>query len=289
MHSKPAENYIGILSKEEFLRQKEFNIEDCFSDYSSFYNQKLHFHDFYELSVVYEGNALYDINGIHVPMKRGTMQLITPAGYHRQLIQAGEYLRYFNFMFTAEILTEEMRAALSSGEAPLFTILCQAEFEYVLALSQRLLLSQGNASSTVRIFVKRGIEFLCAILLKSIKEDGLNVNKLSKDPMQAAITYIQKNYRSPVTLAATAMAAGFSPAYFSAHFHKCMGISFSQYLSAYRLSIACRYLKCSNLSVKEIADACGFSSYAHFLSCFKNQYGHSPANYRKQIHAAGEE
>lgn len=84
------------------------------------------------------------------------MQLITPAGYHRQLIQAGEYLRYFNFMFTAEILTEEMRAALSSGEAPLFTILCQAEFEYVLALSQRLLLSQGNASSTVRIFVKRG-------------------------------------------------------------------------------------------------------------------------------------
>ena len=79
MHSKPAGNYIGILSKEEFLRQKEFNIEDCFSDYSSFYNQKLHFHDFYELSVVYEGNALYDINGIHVPMKRGTMQLITPA------------------------------------------------------------------------------------------------------------------------------------------------------------------------------------------------------------------
>lgn len=70
--------------------------------------------------------------------------------------------------------------------------LCQAEFEYILALSQRLLLSQGNASSTVRIFVKRGIEFLCAILLKSIKEDDPNVNKFSKDPMQAAITYIQK-------------------------------------------------------------------------------------------------
>ena len=111
MHSKPAENYIWILSKEEFLCQKEFNIEDYFSDYSSFYNQKLHFHDFYELSVVYEGNALYDINGIHVPMKRGTMQLITPAGYHRQLIQAGEYLRYFNFMFTAEMLRKLLMLA----------------------------------------------------------------------------------------------------------------------------------------------------------------------------------
>ena len=161
MHSKPAENYIWILSKEEFLCQKEFNIEDYFSDYSSFYNQKLHFHDFYELSVVYERNALYDINGIHVPMKRGTMQLITPAGYHRQLIQAGEYLRYFNFMFTAEILTEEMRAALSSGEAPLFTILCQAEFEYVLALfaqrPQLLFLTLIVHSFILKIFISNNL------------------------------------------------------------------------------------------------------------------------------------
>lgn len=59
-----------------------------------------------------------------------------------------------------------------------------------------------------------------------------------QEPVRRAVAYIQKNYREPLKLADAAAAAGLSASYFSAVFHQTMGISFSKYLTEYRLQAA---------------------------------------------------
>ena len=45
----------GILPAKEYLSNGLFSIQNCYSEAESSFNQQLHFHDFYELSLIYEG------------------------------------------------------------------------------------------------------------------------------------------------------------------------------------------------------------------------------------------
>lgn len=62
---------------------------------------------------------------------------------------------------------------------------------------------------------------------------------------------------------------GLSESYFSSVFHACMGVTFSEYLLSYRLSLAKRMLEEGNMSSKEVGAACGFFSYSYFLTAFR--------------------
>ena len=53
----------GILPAKEYLSNGLFSIQNCYSEAESSFNQQLHFHDFYELSLIYEGSSRFLING----------------------------------------------------------------------------------------------------------------------------------------------------------------------------------------------------------------------------------
>ena len=76
---------------QDFLGGREYKIEDCYSEHESSYNDRLHFHDFYELSAIYEGTSRFLVNGSLFTMEKRSIQLIRPSDYHRQ--QAGEGVR----------------------------------------------------------------------------------------------------------------------------------------------------------------------------------------------------
>lgn len=67
-----------------------------------------------------------------------------------------------------------------------------------------------------------------------------------------------------------------SESYFSSVFHACMGVTFSEYMLNYRLSLAKRILEEENMSSKEVGAACGFFSYSYFLTAFRQKYGVPP-------------
>lgn len=71
MNTTKAEKEYRILTDTEFLNDKKYKIEGCYSDYDSTFNQTLHFHDFYELSIIYEGESGFLINGVALTMSVG--------------------------------------------------------------------------------------------------------------------------------------------------------------------------------------------------------------------------
>jgi len=59
------------------------------------------------------------------------------------------------------------------------------------------------------------------------------------------------------------------------------GISVSQFICRVRLRKACMLLTKGSLTISETAFACGFHSVTYFTKCFRDFYGMSPGQYKK--------
>lgn len=102
--------------------------------------------------------------------------------------------------------------------------------------------------------------------------------------VSAAIRYIKQHYSDfSLSLQEVADAVGFSPAYLSKSMRLHLGVTFSQYLTDYRMQVAAEYLKdpWSNRKLYEIATCCGFSSQHYFSRAFRKYFGLSPTQYRE--------
>ena len=108
----------GILPAKEYLSNGLFSIQNCYSEAESSFNQQLHFHDFYELSLIYEGSSRFLINGSSFVAAAGSLQLIRPSDYHRQMTDTGEYIRYYNLIFRQEVLSNVLLDALEEAVEP---------------------------------------------------------------------------------------------------------------------------------------------------------------------------
>ena len=67
----------GILPAKEYLSNGLFSIQNCYSEAESSFNQQLHFHDFYELSLIYEGSSRFLINGSSFVAAAGSLQPVS--------------------------------------------------------------------------------------------------------------------------------------------------------------------------------------------------------------------
>lgn len=278
-----------MLAPESFLQNNQINIWDCYSEYRSSFNDRLHFHDFYEMSIIYEGTSSFMISGSQFEMGVRSLQLIRPSDYHRQMVKDGDHIRYYNLMFSADFLSEPLRHALESCPGALCATADESDWKDIRKLLRKMLEAFPDffEDPLAQVFIHCNVENLCLYILKNQQAEPSHTETM-QEPIRRALSYTQINYRNPVRLTDVAAAAGLSPSYFSALFHDTTGIPYSSYLTGYRLQIAERYLRSSDLSVKQIAAACGFRSYPYFVSAFKELYGMPPGSWRSQTVQARE-
>lgn len=74
----------------------------------------------------------------------------------------------------------------------------------------------------------------------------------------------------------------FSANYIGKLFKNQMKCSFNEYVNTLRLKHACSLLHSSNMTIKEIADASGYSSIEYFMYSFKKKMMMTPSEYRNQ-------
>ncbi len=105
-------------------------------------------------------------------------------------------------------------------------------------------------------------------------------NTLTKEYVQKAISYIQFNYNSHLTVSGLADMISINRSYFYRLFKKEVGISPNEYLNNYRVDLAKKLLITSDLSISQIAMATGFSTFSSFYRLFSLKYECSPREYR---------
>ena len=101
--------------------------------------------------------------------------------------------------------------------------------------------------------------------------------------MQQICSYVMAHYVHTISLDDIAAEVGMNRSAFCSYFKRCKGMTFSQYVTQYRLNTACKLLKHSQKQVSEICFTVGFNDLPHFVRVFTNNIGVSPSRYRKQF------
>jgi AraC-like DNA-binding protein len=98
--------------------------------------------------------------------------------------------------------------------------------------------------------------------------------------LRKAERFIWENYTRKISLQEISAAAGLSAPYFSTIFKEEMGENLSSYLNRLRVEKARHMLAETDLTLSEIASACGFEDQSWFSKIFKSFTGISPGKYR---------
>lgn len=106
----------------------------------------------------------------------------------------------------------------------------------------------------------------------------------SRNPqLITAIDVMARHLEDPLDIAAVADHCGLSRRQLERHFRRYLSVTPAQYYRELRISRAHALLNETNLSVAEIAAACGFVSSAQLAVHFRTRYGQTPRQYRSGV------
>lgn len=100
-----------------------------------------------------------------------------------------------------------------------------------------------------------------------------------------AIQSIKSHSNEDITICTVADYLEISEGYLSRVFKKETGYTFTNYLSYYRIQLACTLLKNCRMKVYEVASKVGYTDTTYFSTLFKKLMGISPSDYQNQINS----
>lgn len=121
------------------------------------------------------------------------------------------------------------------------------------------------------------------LLLEEIKEQPAHtVNFQNQERLQNMLTFIHQHFEDKLTLEEIAAAASISTRECIRCFRNTISKTPMEYLMEYRMDMAMKYLKETEMSVTDISLHCGFSSNAYFGKLFREKFGITPLKYRSR-------
>jgi len=139
--------------------------------------------------------------------------------------------------------------------------------------AERAMFLKGKVMELLYYMINEGV-------ISRNKADNINTQK-NIERMRGVISFIENHYTEPITQAMVAEKFYFSTVYFSKYFKKCTGMTFTDYLTYYRVEMARKDLMNTKNSISQIAMDNGFSDERRFILGFKKYYSSTPLKYRK--------
>ncbi|QJC53136.1 helix-turn-helix domain-containing protein [Paenibacillus albicereus] len=94
--------------------------------------------------------------------------------------------------------------------------------------------------------------------------------------------YVRERLATPLTLREVALRFAYSPSHFGVLFKERTGVAFNEFLARERMERARELLVRPGFKVYEIAEQVGYNSLPYFIRTFRELYGVTPGDYRRQ-------
>ena len=124
---------------------------------------------------------------------------------------------------------------------------------------------------------------IASMLVKHILLDNM-LKPDFDESIQKAITFIDENLATPLTVRSIAKATNTSKSVLYKRFHACFQCTLSEYINTKRVDKAAHLLLNTDLSAEEISQKVGYTSTSYFSKTFKKNKGMSPLKFKKSAH-----
>ena len=116
---------------------------------------------------------------------------------------------------------------------------------------------------------------------QKVDRKELKKNQKNLERLQTIINYVRENYKEPISIPEIAGEVGLNEIYFSRFFKANMGVTFLEYLNMVRLEKIYLDIVNTNISIRDIQEKHGFYNEKVFRRMFREVYGCSPHEARK--------
>ncbi|MBE6621405.1 MAG: AraC family transcriptional regulator [Ruminococcaceae bacterium] len=255
----------------------------------------VHSHSYLEMMYVCAGSVSHQIEGHSYRMEAGELLLMNRHVRH-SITASGEGDIAVNYIISRDFLSYAASRFRGSphlrefadedrkedGKAR-FLLFCVKEHPAVENLLENLIretllksgASQALLADTLSL-VFRYFETVPSLLVHGSPEEGEG-NSLRR----TVSDYLETSYRT-ATLTELSELVGMTPPYVSRRITELFGASFSDLVKEKRFAEAERLLLHSDMPVSAIAEAIGYENNSFFHRRFREQYGTSPAKWRKR-------
>ena len=251
----------------------------------------LHFHDFYECSLLLSGKLSYQIESVSFAEQPGDLLLIGPNQLHRPLFIHGTeaYERIVFWLsrpFVEKLSSEgcDLSACFFGGRDGAIRLGGAVRTQITRLLFELLAAAQGEQFG--RDVLCRSIAASLLVYLNRIAQGDANLlprAEIHISPLvQQVSDYLDEHLSETITLDEVAQTVFLSKYYLERKFREETGASIYQMLLQKRM-IRARNLLREGLPMIQIALNCGFSDYSGFYKAFRNEYGVSPRDYLAQM------
>ena len=252
---------------------------------------KLHRHDARELYYVVHGYGNRMAGDTLQPFAAGDVALIPPSMLHRweyapDSADTDGCVRYLMVAFSHSLVERcmEVFPELRNRLAGLIFPTDALKFGTESSRAIRKILTEMNGMDELGR-LSAMFRLLPVIFTSSDHTFAGKPMRIERDVrrMQQICVYVMTHYVHSIALDDIAAEVGMNRSAFCSYFKRCKGMTFSQFVTRYRLNTACELLKHSQKGVSEICYTVGFNDLPHFVRVFTNAMGMSPSKYRKHL------
>lgn len=249
----------------------------------------LHSHPFFELLCCQSGcETEYLMGTQRYRLQRGDIIVVPPGISHRPLLPEAMQESYVRdvlwvsaeFMQTIQELLNVDTPELCRTGALLRT--AGTQWEYLTDLfHQGVLEAEGCQPGWEAAVIGNTITLLTHLMRAFHDKHTPALRAERPELLDQALHYIEENMTAKITVSDVARHLYVSDSTVSLIFRQKMGISFHQYLTQRRLIAAKTRIR-QNASLETVGREVGFADYSTFYRAFKQEYGISPSQFRKE-------
>lgn len=242
-----------------------------------------------------EHELVYCFAGESKNIQKGDLYFYPAGRKHSVTIENGKAVKIWQIYFSEDLFSN----SVNMDKEALFVL---GQIKLYLKRGTRIGLSKIGSERVGKLFESMQWEFknryhgyswtirlkLIELLVTVIRDRefvlpirGDIAKPLSNGHIQDVLLYLNTNYMNQITVDEILQFCPLSRSHFHALFKNETGTTLVKYLNDLRCQRAGELLATTDDTILDIAMTCGFNNFSHFCHTFKEVYGYSPGQFRK--------
>jgi AraC family L-rhamnose operon regulatory protein RhaS len=261
----------------------------------------LHCNEGIEFTYLKRGQIAFEVDGKQWLLRKGVLTITRPWQFHRvgaphiassQLIwlifdvavrRPNQTWRWPEWLLCSRAELQRLTKLLSHNEQPVWQATTEIEIWFDrLAELMRTYTDPVKAESRLKL----AINGLLLAVMEMLEGEHIALDEYlstTERAVQMFLNSLSQHAAADWDLESMARQCGLSRTQFSKYCRRLTGMTPIQYLMQCRVEMAERMLvECTDVSVTEVAYACGFSSSQYFATVFRNIKGYSPSSFKRE-------